>query len=586
MPHYHLSFLNPLSGYLQIRTHIENIAGPELNLQLPAWRPGRYELQNFAQKLQGFEVMAPDGSPLPFRKETKDRWRVETQAHQTLEVRYNFYARQMDAGGSWLASDFLYVNPVNCLLTPEGQEQDPCTLSLDLPEEWQIACGLPLSGPHTLLAHNFDHLVDSPFIASATLQQQVYQEQGILFHVWFQGDCTPNWKQILPHFQAFTKEQLALFGTFPVKDYHFLNIILPYQHYHGVEHLNSTVITLGPSEQLMQPALYKELLGVSCHELFHTWNIKQIRPKEMLPYDFTRENYFRTGYVAEGVTTYYGDYLLARSGVFTADQYFQELNTLLKRHTVDQGEQNLSVADSSFDTWLDGYKPGIPDRKVSIYHKGCIAALVLDLEIRRATQNARSLDEVKRRMWLEFGKPGIGYTEADYQRLAEEEAGVSLEKYFQEMIFGTTAFDTWLAPALEYVGCLLEKEPAVLGYESLYGFRLNPTITAASVVSYVAPNSPASMVLSVDDELIAINGRKLENGNLVNLLKGHHEAELTLFRQKTLKTVKLKPDGKVYLPQYCVKKNPSATSEQQANFKAWLKQDFKNTTKEEKATKA
>ncbi|KAA3440789.1 M61 family metallopeptidase [Rufibacter hautae] len=579
MPHYHLSSQNPLSGFLQIRTSIENIATPELYLQLPAWRPGRYELQNFAQKLQAFEVLAPNGSPLPFRKETKDRWRVETQGHQALEVRYNFFARQMDAGGSWLAEDFLYVNPVNCLLTAEGQEQELCTLSLDIPDDWQIACGLPVSAPRTLEAQNFDHLVDSPFIASATLQHQVYEERGIPFHVWFQGDCTPDWKQILPHFQAFTKEQLELFGDFPVKDYHFLNLILPFQHYHGVEHLNSTVITLGPSEALMTPALYKELLGVSCHELFHTWNIKQIRPKEMLPYDFTRENYFRTGYVAEGVTTYYGDYLLARSGVFTSEQYFQELNTVLKRHTVDQGELNLSVADSSFDTWLDGYKPGIPDRKVSIYHKGCIAALVLDLEIRRATQNARSLDEVMRRMWLEFGKPGIGYAEEDYQRLAEEVAGISLEKYFQEMVFGTVPFETCLAPALAYVGCLLEKEPAVLPHESLYGFRLNAALPAVSVVGYVAPNSPAAWVLAIDDELIAVNGRKLENSNLANLVKGQPEIEITLFRQKRLKTVILKPDGTVHLPQYCVKKNPAATAEQQANFKAWLKQDFKDTAK-------
>ncbi|WP_181307756.1 M61 family metallopeptidase [Rufibacter sp. XAAS-G3-1] len=574
MPHYHLSFQNPLTGFLQVRTSIENITTPELYLQLPAWRPGRYELQNFAQKVQGFEVVAADGSPLPCRKETKDRWRVATQGNQTLEVRYNFYARQMDAGGSWLAEDFLYVNPVNCLLTAQGYEQEPCTLALDLPENWQIACGLPEPKRHTLHARNFDHLVDSPFIASATLQHEVYEEQGIPFHVWFQGDGAPDWKQILPHFRAFTQEQLALFGSFPVQDYHFLNIILPYTHYHGVEHLNSTVITLGPSERLMEPALYKELLGVSCHELFHTWNIKQIRPKEMLPYDFTQENYFRTGYVAEGVTTYYGDYLLARSGVFTADQYFQELNTVLRRHTVDQGEANLSVADSSFDTWLDGYKPGIPDRKVSIYHKGCLAALVLDLEIRKATQNARSLDNVMRRMWEEFGKTGIGYAEADYQRLAQEVAGISLETYFREMIFGTVAFEKWLAPALEYVGCTLEKEPAVLPHESLYGFRLNAALPTASVIGYVAPNSPAAAVLSVDDELVAVNGRKLENANLANLLKGQTQAEITLFRQKTLKTVQLKADGPVYLPQYCVQKNPKANAAQQENFRLWLKQDF------------
>src|SRR6476469_7455228 len=193
-----------------------------------------------------------------------------------------------------------------------------------------------------------------------------------------------------------------------------MNQILPFKHYHGVEHNNSTVIVLGPAAQLMTEALYKELLGVSCHELFHTWNIKQIRPAEMLPYDFTRDNYFRTCYIAEGITTYYGEYLLARAWVRTAEQYFQELNIVLRKHFDDYGRFNLSLADASVDLWLDGYKPGVPDRKVSVYHKGALVALLLDLTLRRLSHHERSLDDVMRRLWLEFGQPGIGYTEDDY----------------------------------------------------------------------------------------------------------------------------------------------------------------------------
>lgn len=571
MIQYHLSSENPLTGFLQVRTTITNLNTPVTYLQLPAWRPGRYELQNFAQKLQAFRITSATGEPLAFHKVTKDRWQVDTQGHTAIEVHYNFHARQMDAGGSWVADDLLYVNPVNCLLTAEGQENLPCALTLAIPEEWEIACGLSGPLPRTLQARDFDQLVDAPFMAGPGLQHRTYEEQGILFHVWFYGDCQPDWERIIPDFRAFTQEQLALFGTFPVQDYHFLNLILPYPHYHGVEHMNSTVITLGPSEQLMMPNLYKELLGVSCHELFHTWNIKQIRPVEMQPYDFTRENYFRTGYVAEGVTTYYGDYLLARSGVFTTGQYFNELNTVLKRHATDQGEQNLSVADSSFDTWLDGYKAGVPDRKVSIYHKGCIAALVLDLEIRKATQNQKSLDDVMRRLWQEFGQTGTGYREADYQRLAEEEAGTSLETYFREMIFGTVSFEKWLTPALEYVGCTLEKLPTANLQESTFGFRL---ANGGLTVAYIAPGSPAAKALSVDDELIALNGRKLEATNLQHLLKDQETVELTLFRQKRLRTVTLTSTGALHLPQYRISQNPAATEAQQQNFRGWLNQAF------------
>jgi predicted metalloprotease with PDZ domain len=176
-----------------------------------------------------------------------------------------------------------------------------------------------------------------------------------------------------------------------------------------------------------------------------------------------------------------------------------------------------------------------------------------------------------RRMWQDFGQKGVGYTEADYQRLAEEVAGISLEAYFQEMIFGTVPFEKWLVPALDYVGCMLEKTPATLAYESLYGFRL---AAGGNVVSYISPDSPAATVLSVEDELMALNGRKLENNNLLSLLQDQERVELTLFRQKKLRTVTLQPDGHIHLPQYKVMKNPKANSVAQVNFKAWLKQDF------------
>ena len=571
MIHYYISYQNPLTSFLQIKVHIQTEGLSEIYLQLPAWRPGRYELQNFAQKIQSFQVVDRNNNPLYYQKITKDRWVIQVKNQETIEIHYNFYARQMDAGGSWLDETQLYINPVNCLMAVEGQEDQACQLHVAIPPHWQIASGLNHIENNVLQASNYDELADSPLIASPTLQHQVYKLQNILFHVWFQGDCKPTWDRLLTDFEKFTKEQLQLFGEFPVPDYHFLIQILPYRFYHGVEHSNSTVIALGPGELLMAPEMYKELLGVSCHELFHTWNIKQIRPLEMMPYDYSRENYFRTGYVAEGITTYYGDYLLARCGVFSVEQYFAELNEVFRKHFDDFGQHNLSVADSSFDLWLDGYKPGIPDRKVSIYHKGCIAALILDLEIRRLTNNAKSLDDLMRRLWQEFGKPLIGYTEQDYQRLAEEVAGQSLHNYFDEIIYSTVPVQASLNQALHYVGCTLQQEPNGGITESKFGFR-----TAASgdffKVTYIEPNSPAAHALSVDDELIAVNGRKLEESLL--LFKSQDLIEVSLFRNKKLRTIILQADGKPHLIKYTIQKLTNSTPDQKQNFELWLKQKF------------
>jgi predicted metalloprotease with PDZ domain len=571
MIHYHLSFQNPLTHFVDITIIIKENQQQDLYLQLPAWRPGRYELQHFAQKLRAVTASA-NGESITIDKVTKDRWQVQTGGASEVAISYSFFARQMDAGGSWLDEEQLYLNPINCLMAVEGREQEPCQLKLQLPEEWQIACGLPETEKHTLQAENFDELADSPFIASESLKRASFEVSGYTFHIWLQGDCQPDWEKMKQDFAGFTKEQLAVFGDFPVKEYHYLNEILPYRFYHGVEHSHSTVITLGPGELLMSPALYKEFVGVSSHELFHTWNIKKIRPKEMLPYNFAQENYFKTGYVAEGITTYYGDYMLARSGFFTAEAYFEELNTSLQRYFADYSRHNLSVADSSFDLWLDGYKPGVPDRKVSIYIKGALTALLLDLQLRQATNNKASMDVVMREFWERFGKQNIGYTAQDYANLVNEVAGQSFQLYFDKYINGTEPIEPALDEALRYVGCTLAAHPNPLVYESKYGFKISSE--GSIKVTAVAPGSPASELLSIDDELVALNGRKLEN-NLQQLLALEpQEVELALFREKQLRVVRLEPNCQSFYSKHTVQKRQDATAAEKENFKLWLKQEF------------
>ena len=578
MIHYSVSFDNPLTFYVQLHMTFEVPAdGPEaVQLQLPAWRPGRYELQNFAQKIQQVEVSdAATQQLLPTRKTTKDRWEVREAAGRMVRVSYNFYAHQMDAGGSWLDESQLYMNPVQGFMYVEGRQHEPCQVQLHLPEGWQLACGLPQSGPNVLQAQSFDHLADSPFIASPTLQYRNYEVQGLPFYIWIQGECSVDWARLVADFRAFSEEQLALFGAFPAQDYHFLNQILPYKHYHGVEHLNSTVITLGPAELLMSEGLYKELLGVSCHELFHAWNIKSIRPAEMQPYDYSQENYFRTCFIAEGITTYYGEYLLARAQVHTAGQYFAELNTVLRKHYDDYGRYHLSLADASMDLWLDGYKPGVPDRKVSVYHKGALVALLLDLTLRRLSQHQRSLDDVMRRLWEGFGKTGIGYTEQDYVRIVTDVAGRDMTAYFDKFIYGTAPLEEPLDKALSFVGCTLHIEGNVSTSEGLFGFR-TVVRNERTQVTDIVPNSPAAAVFTVDDELVAVNGRRVDM-NLQSLLSASPEQqyEVSVFRQNRLLTVPLTVrDGQRFWQKITIKKLPEATAEQQASFRSWLKQDF------------
>ncbi|GAB3694020.1 hypothetical protein GCM10027592_14510 [Spirosoma flavus] len=467
--HYRLSADPFLPNYIAVEAQLTDITTSEIELQLPAWRPGRYELQQFAKNIQRFEVFDGDGNPLRFQKITKDRWRVQMNGATTLVAHYNYYAilptlHPLNAGSSFIGDTLLYVNPVNLCLYAEGRIDEPCTLELAIPDGWTIACGLEQTDPKTLQASDFYELVDCPLIASPALQHIQYVVNEIPFNVWIYGgwrsDDTPVYdaERLVNDFSRFTQKQLELYGEFPEKTYHFLTLVLTVPYYHGVEHRNSTVLVLGPNDE--GEGLYNDLLGVSSHELFHAWNIIRIRPTELLPYDFTKENYFPTCFVAEGVTTYYGDLMLRRSEVFTDEAYLKELQVLFKRHFENNGRAFQSLVESSWDLWLDGYDKGVPDRKVSVYHKGAIAALILDLHIRRLTNHARSLDDVMLQMWQRFGKPFVGYTLDDYRAITEDVAGESLDWYYDLCIFGNQPLETKLNEYLAWVGLqIVYEEP-------------------------------------------------------------------------------------------------------------------------------
>ncbi|GAB4056121.1 M61 family metallopeptidase [Spirosoma litoris] len=465
--------------YIAVEANLTSIVGEQVELQLPAWRPGRYELQQFAKNIQRFTVVDGLGNPLPFRKITKDRWRVQMNGATELTVHYNYYAllptpNQLNAGSSFISETLLYVNPVNLCVYAEGRINDPCTLELAIPDGWTIACGLEQLNAKTLQAADFYELVDCPLIAAPVIQHIQYEVGETSFHVWIQGgrrtdgDPTFDADRIIHDFSRFSQTQLDLYGEFPEKAYHFLTLILPVPYYHGVEHRNSTVLVLGPNDE--GEGLYQDLLGVSSHELFHAWNIIRIRPIELLPYDFTQENYFSTCFVAEGVTTYYGDLMLRQSGVFSDEAYLKELQVLFKRHFENNGRAFQSLTESSWDLWLDGYDKGVPDRKVSVYHKGSIAALILDLHIRKLTNHARSLDDVMRIMWQQFGKPFVGYTLEDYRAATETVSGESLDWYYDLCIFGNQPLETKLNEYLAWVGLQIVYEEPTMDHPG--GIRL------------------------------------------------------------------------------------------------------------------
>ncbi|MGY6743349.1 MAG: M61 family metallopeptidase [Cecembia sp.] len=451
--HYHIARQSPASQFIQVQLTLDCRAGETIHLQLAAWRPGRYELANYAQKIRSFKVHHKE-LPLKWQKKSKDLWYFSAQETGTYQVTYEYYCNQMDAGGCWLDDIQLYLNFSNFIFDVKERSNEAISLSIALPENYQVATALPNKGHGRWEASGYQHLMDSPLLAAVELQHFDYQVAGHQFHLWFHGEIHFDIAQLIKDFKAFTKKQIEAFGALPAEHYHFIFQLLPYKHYHGVEHAYSTVITYGPASALAQKSELDELVGVSSHELYHFWNVCRIRPKELIPYDLSNEVYLDTGLVLEGVTTYMGDHFLLESGYFSLEDYLKILQKQIQKEVDHQGWENQNILESSFDLWLDGYKPGIPDKKVNIYNRGALIALCLDLMLKSGES---SLSQVMKKMWESFGSTGQGYVLDDfYSMLCQStENSQPIKAFWEDYVLGKGELILPLTKLLANIGVRL-----------------------------------------------------------------------------------------------------------------------------------
>ena len=529
MINYIISYKHPHRHYVDFKLETNTNSVKNMRFQLAAWRPGRYELGNFSQNIRNWCAFDENGISLNFKKINKDLWEVDTKNKKKISVTYSYYSNQLDAGSCYLDEFQLYLNPVQCCFYIPGRIDEKYNLIIEKPDNYKIASSLEINN-NKLISNGYEELAESPIICSSNLQKNTYEINNTKFHIWFQGECKVNWHKIMKDFSLFTQKQINHFEGFPVNEYHFLFQITPYKSYHGVEHTKNTVILLGPSDQIMNER-YEDLLGVCSHELYHTWNIKSIRPKELFPYDYTKENYFRTGFVAEGVTTYMGDLTLYTSGVFSWEEFIKTQNQNLDRHLMNYGRFNLSVADSGFDSWLDGYKLGAPDRKVSIYPDAALCMLMVDLEIIINSNGKFSLHSVMKDLYHNFGLKNIGYSELDFQKICIKFGGTKVSKIFKDHIYDTKNYIPTLSSLLSQIGLeLIEKKNPNLSAQ-YFGF-ITIEENNKIIIKKIEPNSAAdNQGIGCNDEIVEIENKCIDD-NLNNILKKCNEKVIFKIRNK------------------------------------------------------
>jgi len=414
---YHVDLSRSASQVVTITTTLSDLDQPEVLLRLPTWRPGRYEILDPAGTIRKLTAVDRRGEPVAFEPVDKASWRFRTRGVTELRVTAEIYANSIGDRTRHADDTHAFLSPSSTFFYTDARRDEPLAVTIDAPEGWRVACGLAThpARPGVLVAPDYDTMVDCPLEVGV---QDVarFDVRGVPHEIVIWGEHRADMDRLVADFTAIVEHQTRMFEGDrppPYGRYVFMIHVGPGLG-GGTEHVNSTIMQTRPTSFTDDDA-YQRFLGLVSHEMYHTWNVKRLRPAGLTPYDYARENYTDLLWVVEGTTSYYDDLTLARAGLMTPKAYLARVGRTIAAYETRPGAAVQSVSASSFDAWIkfNHRSPDDVNSEVSFYSKGALVSLYLDLLVREATGNASSLDEVMRRMYQRFPLETGGYDEAD-----------------------------------------------------------------------------------------------------------------------------------------------------------------------------
>jgi len=383
-----------------------------LTLYYPKWIPGEHAPSGPAIDLAGLKFTA-NGQLLKWRRDLADNWAIHVEVPagvQEVHASLDYLApsesdQSLFSAGASATQKMTVISWNQVLLYPKGWTADQLTYSasLRLPPGWKFGTPLPVashSGDEIRFeAVSLYTLVDSPVIGGEYLKVvPLNQGQNPPVEMDIAADSAIALEapqEVWENYSNLVKQATTLFGATHYRDYHFLFSLSDHVAHFGLEHHESND-SRSEERTLIDPeirALHASLLP---HEYVHSWNGKYRRPADLTTSDYEQAMQDDLLWVYEGLTEYLGDVLTSRSGLWTPQQYRDELarSAAMLDHRPGRTWRNLQ--DTADAAALLYYTPKEWDswrRDVDYYDEGELDWLWVDTIIRQRTGGKKSIDD-------------------------------------------------------------------------------------------------------------------------------------------------------------------------------------------------
>lgn len=430
---YIISIPEPENHTYHLKLDISEWKYDTICLKMPNWMPGYYQMMEYAKGLENISARDENGAQIPVERINSNTWRISDIRNNTIVVTYTIITNRQFVANSYVDKDHAYLVPGNTFLYIDGFIQSPVIIKIETIPEWDIATGLdPATGKfNEFTASDFDILYDCPILTGKLDELPSFKVNGIehRFIGYKPGDF--DRQLFMDNLKKVVQAAVDIIGDVPYKKYTFIGIG-PGRG--GIEHLNNTTVSFN-GKGLDSPNAMNGMMSFLAHEYFHHYNVKRIRPFELGPFDYDNGSRTNLLWISEGLTVYYESLILRRAGLTDAETMLSQLAGTINDFENDPGRFYQSLTQASYSTWEEGpfgtFGTGT-DKSISVYTKGAIIGMLLDIEIRYASGNDKSLDDVMRRLYREYYiKAKRGFTDAEFQQECEHVAGISLSDLFE-----------------------------------------------------------------------------------------------------------------------------------------------------------
>lgn len=449
---YTMHFPAPNTHIAEVEARISTGGKPSLDLMLPMWSPGYYVLQDYSRNVQEFTATS-NGGALPVTKPKPNHWVVTTNGADDVVIDYKLLCTSRFITGCWVDSAFAVLNGPSVFITLDEAHRKtkrPYEVRLELAPTWQRSVSsLDVVGTDSNDYHapDYDTFIDSPIIAG-TISVHEFDVCGAKHYLADFGDLGAwSGARAAESLRRIAEEHCRFLGGLPFKKYVFLNSFRGGQG--GLEHLNSSLLSSSRHPKDSLPTL--RWLKYVSHEYFHAINVKRLRPIELGPFDYEQLPSTPSLWISEGLTTYYGDLAVVRSGVGSVDDYLAGLSGYIRNVQTSPGRLVQTLAQSSLTsgTTSSSGVGGDRNKTVSYYDKGPVVGVLIDARIRRVTNGRKGLDDVMR-LAIKRYSGERGFRPEEFVAVASSVAGVDLAPLFHSLVETTQELD--YTEALDWFG--------------------------------------------------------------------------------------------------------------------------------------